>query len=82
MDTELGLVVTQVRKYLSVAFVRAQSLRLVNRPGFIGEGAKAASGRRELVKRLEKGRRRERQAHFLVYARGQGLTRIGQLFVA
>ena len=81
-DKELGLVVTQVRKYLSVAFIRAQSLCLVNRLGFIGEGAKAAAGRRELVKRLEEGRKRERQAHFLAHIRGQGLSRVGQLFVA
>jgi hypothetical protein len=80
-DKELGIVVTQVRKYLSVAFVRAQSLCLVNRLGFLGEGAKAAAGRRELAKKLEEGRRRERQAHFLAHVRGQGLSRAGQLFV-
>ena len=81
-DKELGVVVSQVRKFLSVAFVRAQALCLVNRLGFIGEGAKAAAGRRDLARRLEEGRRRDRQAHFLAHVRGQGLSRVGQLFVA
>ena len=30
-DNELGLVICQIRKYLSTAFVRAQSLCLINR---------------------------------------------------
>ena len=37
--------VAQVSK-LSVTFIRAQSLCLLNRLGFLGEGAKAAAGRR------------------------------------
>ena len=62
--------------------MRAQAHCLVNRLGFIGEGAKAAAGRRDLARRLEEGRRRDRQAHFLAHVRGQGLSRVGQLFVA
>ena len=77
-DKELGLVVTQVRKYLSVAFVGAQSLCLVNWLGFIGEGAKAAAGRRELIKKLEEGRKPERQAHFLAHVRGQSVPPTNQ----
>jgi hypothetical protein len=80
-DKELGIVVAQVRKYLSVTFIRAQSLCLLNRLGFLGEGAKAAAGRRDLAKRLEEGRRRERQASYLAHVRGQGLSRTGQIFV-
>ena len=60
---------------------KSQALCLVNRLGFIGE-AKAAAGRRDLARRLEEGRRRDRQAHFLAHVRGQGLSRVGQLFVA
>ena len=59
-DKELGIVVSQVRKYLSTSFVRAQSLCLLNRLCFLGEGAVAAAGRRDLTRRLEEGRRRDR----------------------
>ena len=45
-DNELGVVISHIRKYMSTAFVRAQSLCLIN----IGEGAKAAAGRRDLAK--------------------------------
>ena len=38
-DRELGALIAQIRKYLSVAFTRAQSLCLVNRLRFLGEGA-------------------------------------------
>jgi hypothetical protein len=80
-DKELGIVVTQIRKYLSTSFVRAQSLCLINRLSFLGEGAQAAAGRRDLANRLEEGRRRDRQAHVLAHVRGLGLQRVGQLFV-
>ena len=40
-DRELGALIAQIRKYLSVAFTRAQSLCLVNRLRFLGEGARA-----------------------------------------
>ena len=80
-DKELGIVVTQVRKYLSTSFVRAQSLCLLNRLCFLGEGAVAAAGRRDLARRLEEGRRRDRQATYLAHIRGRGLAREGQIFV-
>ena len=69
-------------KYLSVGFVRAQALCLVNRFGFIGEGVEAAAGRGDLAGLLEEGRRCDRQTHFLALVRGQGLSRVGQLFFA
>ena len=80
-DNELGLVISQIRKYLSTAFVRAQSLCLINRLCFLGEGAKAAAGRRDLARRLEVSRKRDLQAHFQAHIRGQGLSRVGQIFV-
>ena len=79
-DKELGIVVTQVRKYLCTSFIRAQSLCLINRLCFLGEGAVAAAGRRDLARRLEEGRRRDRQATFLAHIRGRGLSREGQIF--
>ena len=80
-DNELGVIITQIRKYLSTAFVRAQSLCLINRLAHLGEGAKAAAGRRHLARRIEVGRRREREAHYQAHIRGLGLSRVGQVFV-
>ena len=56
-DNELGVVVAQVRKYLSTSFIRAQSLCLLNRLAYLGEGARSAVRRRQLDKRLDEGRR-------------------------
>ena len=80
-DKELGIIVTQVRKYLSTSFIRAQSLCLINRLSFLDEGAQAATGRRSVAKQMEEGRRRERQAHYLAHVRGRGLSREGQIFI-
>ena len=77
-DKELGMYMSQIRKYLSTAFTKAQSICLINRLAHLGEGAKAAAARRDLAKRLEEGRRRDRQAHFLAHMRGKGLSREGQ----
>ena len=44
---ELGIVVAQVLKYLSVTFIRTQSLFLLSR---LWVGARAAAGRRDLAK--------------------------------
>ena len=79
---QIGVIIAQIRKFLSTAFVRANSLCLLNRLGFLGDGAKAASERRNLAKRIEFGRRRDRQAHFQAHMRGRGLSRAGQPFVA
>ena len=80
-DIELGVAIAQIRKYLSTAFVRAQGLCLLNRLCFLGEGARAAAGRRDLAKRLEVSRRRDLMAHYQAHIRGQGLARVGHIFV-
>ena len=64
----------QKPKTASIAAVTAEKTTL-------GEGEKAAAGRRDLAKRLEEGRRRERQASYLAHVRGQGLSCSGQIFV-
>ena len=76
----LGVVISQIRKYLSTYFVRAQSLCLINRC-FLGEGAKAAAGRRDLAKGLEIARKRDLQAHYQAHIWGQGLAKTGLIFV-
>ena len=43
-DNELGVVISQIRKYLSTSFIRAQSLCLLNRLCFLGEGQRQQLG--------------------------------------
>ena len=78
-ENELGIIISQIRKYLSTAFIRAQILCLINRLAHLGEGAKAAAGRRSQTKSLEVGSRREQEKHF--QGHGMRLSRVGQVFV-
>ena len=80
-DNELGVEISQIRKFLSTAFVRAQGLCLLNRLCFLGKGAKEAAGRRDLARRLEISRKRDLQAHYQAHIRGAGLARSGLIFV-
>ena len=57
-DNKLGAVVSQIRRVLSTTFVRAQSLYLLSRVGYLGSGASAAADRRVVSKRLEVARQR------------------------
>ena len=77
---ELGIVTGQIRRILSVTFVRAQAVCLLARVGYLGDGSKAAMERRDLTKKIEESRRRERVAHFQAHIRGNGLARVGQPF--
>ena len=78
---ELGIVVFQVRKYLSISFIRAQSLCLLYRLCFLFEGAVEAAGRRDLTSRSDEGSRRDRQASFVAHIRGVAcLERVRSLF--
>ena len=80
-EGELGLVMGQIRRTLSCAFVRAQSLCLLARLGQLGPGARTAAERRGVAQRVEISRRREAQAHWLAHIRGRGLGRAGMVFV-
>ena len=80
-DNELEVVISQIRKYLSTSFIRAQSLCLLNRLCFLGEGAKAAAGSQDLAKSVEISRKRDLLAHHQAHIRGQGLSRAGLIFV-
>ena len=71
---ELGIIVTQVGNFLATSFIRAQSLCLINRLSYLGEGAQAAAGRRIVARQLEEGRRRDRQATYMAHIRGFNLT--------
>ena len=80
-DKELGLVTGQIRRSLSVDFVRAQALCLFSRLAHLGDGAQAAAVRRQQAGREEEGRRRDQVAHYLAHIRGRGVNRAGEVFV-
>ena len=80
-DLELGYILGQIRRVLSVSFVRAQSLCLLARLCHLGEGAKEAAGRRKQTREIEERRRSERLSHYEAHVRGRGLGRIGSIFV-
>ena len=80
-DLELGQVLSQIRRFLSLTNVRAQSLCLLARLCHLGDGAKEAAGRREVVRREEGRRRLELQSHYTAHVRGRGLSRTGSIFV-
>ena len=76
----LGVVIGQIRRVLSCAFVRAQALCLLSRLGQLGPGARAAAERRVAAKRGEAARRREVEAHWHAHVRGRGMSSVGMLF--
>ena len=58
---ELGKLMVEVRRAMSVPVVRSQSLCHLERLSHLGPGARAVGERRKVVQRLEETRRR--QAH-------------------
>ena len=80
-DNEVGMVISQIRKFLSTAFIRAQGLCLLNRLCLLGKGSKEVTGRRDLARRMEISRKRDLQAHFQAHIPGSGLAHSGQIFV-
>ena len=75
------MVMGQIRRALSLDFVRSQGLCLLSRLCHVGEGARAAVARRQQAGREEETRRREQSAHYLAHVQGRGLTRAGDIFV-
>ena len=75
------LFMSQIRRSLSLEFVRAQALCLAGRLGQLGDGARAAANRRAQAGREEEGRQRAagplsgpRQGKFRFFlAFGQGV---------
>ena len=80
-DGERGQIMGQIRRRLSCAFIRAQTLCLLARLGQLGPGARLAAERRGEARRVETARRREAQAHWLAHSRGRGLVRTGMVFI-
>ena len=79
-EGELGLAMGAVRRAMSVAVVRAQSLCLLERLAFLGPGVSAAVQRRQLAERLLERRRRDEEAYRQAAA-SRGLRRVGRAYV-
>ena len=76
-EAELGVVVGQVRRRLSVAFVRANMSCLRARMSLLGEPARQAQGRRQGLGWEEERMRRELQAQWLGRIRHHGVAHRG-----
>ena len=72
---ERSQIVGQIRRQLSTAFTRANSLCTLSRVMNVGPNSRAAAKRREWAMLEEEGMRRERRNHWNVYIRGGGLSR-------
>ena len=77
---ELGKVMGEVRRAMSVVVVRSQALCLLERLSQLGPGARAAGERRRVVQRLEEVRTRQAQAYRLAQ-QNRGLSRVGRAFI-
>ena len=77
---ELGKVVVELRRAISVQVVRSQVLCLLERLSQFGPGARAAGERRKMGHRVEETRRRQAQAYHLAH-RNMGPCRVGRAFV-
>ena len=79
-EEELGLVMGEIRRALSLDFIRAQALCLLTRLTYLGDGAGSAAQRREQVTWQEEERRRVQHAHYEAHIRGRGVPRTGEIF--
>ena len=79
-EHELGVVIGDIRRSQSLAFVRAQALCLRARLSQLGEGAREAAGRRQQALLEEERRSRDRVAHYQAHLRGRGVPWAGEIF--
>ena len=79
-DQQMGLEVTNIRRRLSTAAVRAASTVLLARVSQIGQGSGMASRRREWQRREEREMQHSREADFLVHCTGRELVRRGRFW--
>ena len=79
-DGQLGKVMGEVRRAMSVTVVRANAHCLLDRLSQMGAGAGAAARRRQDTLRLEEQRRQDRQAFDLAW-QARGSNRVGRAFV-
>ena len=77
---ELGKIMGEVRRAMSVQVIRSQALCLLERLSHLGPRARAAGERRKAVQRIEESRKRQAQAYRQAH-RSRGLCRVGRAFV-
>ena len=77
---QLGKVMGEIRRALSVTVVRANAICLLERLSQLGPGARAAAKRRQGALLLEERRRQEREA-FEMARQARGSCRVGRAFV-
>ena len=77
---QLGKVMGEIRRAMSVTVVRANALCLMERLCQLGPGARAAAQRRHAALQLEERRRQERQAFDLAW-QARRSSRVGRAFV-
>ena len=80
-EGELGVVVWQVRRMLSIAAVRAQAEFLLSRLRHVGGGAGAAYSRRQGAVRKEENWARERQAQAVGRRQGSKVVKRGMFLL-
>ena len=81
-EANLGLVVGQIRRRLSVACVRANMTCLLYRMSLLGEGATRMMGRRQYQGWKDDNKRGEMQDQWLGRIRHHGVTHIGGFLLA
>ena len=76
-EGEKSVIVSSIRRKLSVAAVRAQCSSLLGRLEGLGTGAAAAAGRRREAMELDSRWRRERMAQIVSLRQGKNIMRRG-----
>ena len=76
---EKGEVAGELRVLFSVASLRASMSLLITRMNQVGEGAALVSKRREVMRRVEEARVRQREAQHLARVWGGPLVRKGHI---
>ena len=77
---DLGKVMGEIRRAMSVVVVRSQALCLLERLSMLQPGARAATERRRVALRLEETRRRQAESYRLSQC-NRGLSRLGRSFI-
>ena len=76
----MGIEVSNIRRRLSTAAVRAANTVLVARMSQVGEGSGLASKRREWQRREERAMEHRREADWIVHSTGREIVRRRQVW--
>ena len=81
-EGERAIVVGQLRRKVSVASVRAQTLSLLGRLEGLGPGGEACAGRRREAVERDREWAREREAHILSLKQSHNIVRLQEFLCA